>query len=78
MACFFSQTYLIPQARKSAGITEEQVAIQDPSLALLIKAYCRESGVRNLQKHIEKVIVHTVRHEVERRHCADCVKLSYV
>jgi ATP-dependent Lon protease len=21
----------------------------------LIKAYCRESGVRNLQKHIEKV-----------------------
>ena len=53
----FSQTFLIPQARKSAGITEEQVVIHDPSLSLLIKAYCRESGVRNLQKHIEKVII---------------------
>lgn len=52
-----AKTYLIPQARKSAGITEEQVAIHDPSLSLLIKSYCRESGVRNLQKHIEKVIM---------------------
>lgn len=50
-----AKTYLIPQARKSAGITEEQVAIHDPSLSLLIKSYCRESGVRNLQKHIEKI-----------------------
>lgn len=23
---------------------------------MLIKSYCRESGVRNLQKHIEKVV----------------------
>ena len=52
---YLVQTYLIPQARKSAGITEEQVIIEDPSLLLLIKSYCRESGVRNLQKHIEKV-----------------------
>ncbi|XP_078373177.1 lon protease homolog, mitochondrial-like isoform X1 [Oculina patagonica] len=50
-----AKTYLIPQARNSAGITEEQVVIQDPTLSLLIKAYCRESGVRNLQKHIEKI-----------------------
>ncbi|XP_044181931.1 lon protease homolog, mitochondrial-like [Acropora millepora] len=50
-----AQTYLIPQARKSAGITEEQVAIHEPTLSLLIKSYCRESGVRNLQKHIEKI-----------------------
>ena len=54
----FSQTYLIPQARKSAGITEEQVSIHDASLSVLIKSYCRESGVRNLQKHVEKVIIH--------------------
>lgn len=54
----FFQTYLIPQARKSAGITEEQVSIHDASLSVLIKSYCRESGVRNLQKHVEKVIIH--------------------
>lgn len=50
-----AQTYLIPQARKIAGISEEQVSIHDPTLSLLIKSYCRESGVRNLQKHIEKI-----------------------
>lgn len=51
-----SQRYLIPQARQNSGITEEQVAIGDDALGILIKSYCRESGVRNLQKHIEKVL----------------------
>ena len=37
--------------------------IQDPSLALLIKSYCRENGVRNLQKHIEKVIYKNLDYE---------------
>jgi len=30
--------------------------ISDDALLTLIKSYCRESGVRNLQKHVEKVI----------------------
>lgn len=33
----------------------EQVNITDGALQRLIRQYCRESGVRNLQKHIEKV-----------------------
>ena len=50
------QRYLIPVARTNAGIKEEQAVIQDVALSSLIKSYCRESGVRNLQKHIEKVV----------------------
>lgn len=38
------------------GVTPEQVTISRDALQKVIKAYCRESGVRNLQKHIEKVI----------------------
>ncbi len=34
---------------------KENIEITDSALMRLIKAYCRESGVRNLQKHIEKV-----------------------
>ena len=47
--------YLIPQARTSTGLTEENVIIGQDAIQSLIKWYCRESGVRNLQKHIEKV-----------------------
>ncbi|XP_070498834.1 lon protease homolog, mitochondrial isoform X1 [Chironomus tepperi] len=51
-----AKQYLIPQAQKDCGVTDESIAIQDSALGTLIKSYCRESGVRNLQKHIEKLI----------------------
>ncbi|XP_063244437.1 lon protease homolog, mitochondrial-like isoform X2 [Bacillus rossius redtenbacheri] len=51
-----AKQYLVPQAMKDGGLTEEKVHIDDDALNVLIKSYCRESGVRNLQKHIEKVV----------------------
>lgn len=50
-----AKQYLIPQAKTESGLSKEQITIQDDALTMLIKSYCRESGVRNLQKHIEKV-----------------------
>ncbi|XP_023932714.1 lon protease homolog, mitochondrial isoform X2 [Lingula anatina] len=50
-----AQQYLIPQARQLSGINDEQVKVGTDALNVLIKNYCRESGVRNLQKHIEKI-----------------------
>lgn len=32
-----------------------QVDLSDGALHTLIETYCREAGVRNLQKHIEKI-----------------------
>lgn len=47
---------MIPEARKSSGVTEQMVTLSKDVLQTLIKSYCRESGVRNLQKHVEKIM----------------------
>ena len=52
-----AERYLIPQARLGSGVGEEEAVVSSDAIGTLIKWYCRESGVRNLQKHIEKVRV---------------------
>ncbi|KAH8823018.1 Lon protease C-terminal proteolytic domain-containing protein [Flagelloscypha sp. PMI_526] len=47
--------YLGPQAKEASGLKNADVVLQADAIDLLIKYYCRESGVRNLKKHIEKV-----------------------
>ncbi|KAI3650540.1 hypothetical protein MP228_004021 [Amoeboaphelidium protococcarum] len=47
--------YLMDSARKNAGVTKDQVELTPESLVRLINEYCRESGVRNLKKQIEKI-----------------------
>lgn len=47
---------MIPQAQKNSGLTNDSVVIGEDVLEVVIKSYCRESGVRNLQKHIEKMM----------------------
>lgn len=57
-----AKQYLLPQAMRDSGLKDDQIKVEDDSLNILIRNYCRESGVRNLQKHIEKVFhcVYTV------------------
>ncbi|XP_077464363.1 lon protease homolog, mitochondrial-like isoform X2 [Stigmatopora argus] len=50
-----AQRYLVPQLRSLCGLSEEKASISSEALGLLIRQYCRESGVRNLQKQVEKV-----------------------
>lgn len=50
-----AKQYLLPQAMKNSGLKSENIKLDDNTLQVLIKSYCRESGVRNLQKQIEKV-----------------------
>ncbi|ETS83322.1 Lon protease [Pestalotiopsis fici W106-1] len=47
--------YLAPAAKELAGLKEANVTLSDDAIDELIKSYCRESGVRNLKKQIEKV-----------------------
>ena len=47
--------YLGPQAKDASGLAEADVQLEPSAVDILIKYYCRESGVRNLKKHIEKV-----------------------
>lgn len=50
-----AKQYLMPQAIKNTGVQTDKLEITDEALNTLIKHYCRESGVRNLQKQIEKI-----------------------
>ncbi|CAL5869766.1 uncharacterized protein PFLUO_LOCUS3996 [Penicillium psychrofluorescens] len=50
-----AQRYLAPAARELTGLKDVDVTLQEDAIEELIKSYCRESGVRNLKKQIEKV-----------------------
>jgi len=47
--------YLGPQAKEASGLKDADVLLDPSAVDMLIKYYCRESGVRNLKKHIDKV-----------------------
>ena len=47
--------YLAPQAKEASGLADADIELEPGTVEVLIKDYCRESGVRNLKKHIEKV-----------------------
>jgi len=50
-----AERYLGPQAKKASGLEDADVVLDPTSVDVLIKYYCRESGVRNLKKHIDKI-----------------------
>ncbi|KAF4126590.1 ATP-dependent Lon protease [Geosmithia morbida] len=50
-----AQKYLAPAAKEAAGLQNADVDLTEEAIEELIKSYCRESGVRNLKKQIEKV-----------------------
>ena len=50
-----AERYLGPQAKEASGLKDADVVLDPASVDVLIKYYCRESGVRNLKKHIEKI-----------------------
>jgi len=47
--------YLYPAAMKGMGLKPEHMELKDEAALQLIRWYCREAGVRNLQKHIERI-----------------------
>ncbi|KAJ8752510.1 hypothetical protein K2173_004798 [Erythroxylum novogranatense] len=50
-----ARDYLEKSTREACGIKPEQVEVTEAALLALVENYCREAGVRNLQKHIEKI-----------------------
>lgn len=53
-----AEKYLGPQAKDASGLKNADVQLDPTTVEQLIKYYCRESGVRNLKKHIDKVSCH--------------------
>lgn len=50
-----AERYLIPRARTDSGLADAPFSISKEAVDILVHQYCRESGVRNLKKFIEKV-----------------------
>lgn len=51
-----AERHLLPTAREEHGIPEGAVTLSNSALRTLINKYCREPGVRNLQKQVEKLL----------------------
>jgi len=51
-----ARKHLLPKAREDAGLKISNSIVSDAALRTLIVKYCREPGVRNLQKQIEKML----------------------
>lgn len=50
-----ARKYLEKQVRTDCAIPEGSVDFTDDAMSTIIQQYCRESGVRNLKKQLEKV-----------------------
>ncbi len=51
-----ARQFLIPEQLLENGLDEEQIAISDDSLKLIINSYTYEAGVRNLERQIGSVL----------------------
>lgn len=51
-----AKKYLVPQARKESGVSNDMLILRESALKTLAKDYCREAGVRNLKNHVDKVM----------------------
>ncbi len=47
-----AKRYLVPKQLEAHGLSEEQMALADKALRLVIRQYTREAGVRNLDREI--------------------------
>ena len=51
-----SQNYLDKKVREMCGLSDrDDVKLNDDAVKSLIRWYCREAGVRNLEKHLERI-----------------------
>ncbi|XBW36127.1 hypothetical protein QEN19_001704 [Hanseniaspora menglaensis] len=50
-----AKRYIEPTSKEKHGLKTTDVSIEEEGLKQLLKGYCRESGVRNLKNHIDKI-----------------------
>lgn len=50
-----AKKYLLPESISQNGLDEAKISVSDEAIDVLNRSYCRESGVRNLKKQIDKI-----------------------
>ena len=56
-----AKQHLVPKQLDNHGITKDQFSISKPTLKSLVEGYTRESGVRNLDKKVAKLVRSTAK-----------------
>ncbi|MDP5069709.1 MAG: endopeptidase La [Congregibacter sp.] len=51
-----ARNHLWPKQLERHGLTGAQLKINDPALKYVIESYCREAGVRNLEKQLSRIM----------------------
>jgi len=54
-----AKRFLVPRQREEHGLTSKNIAFRDSALKLIISAYTREAGLRNLEREIANICRHT-------------------
>ncbi|MFU8765594.1 MAG: endopeptidase La, partial [Haliea sp.] len=62
-----AKNHLWPRLLERHGVQNEQLKINDPALKYVIESYCREAGVRNLEKQLARIIRKSIVDLVEGR-----------
>ena len=51
-----AKKYLLPKIVKESGISTRQVKLGDAVIRRIIEGYAREAGVRNLERHLKRIV----------------------
>lgn len=51
-----AKKYLLPRNRKAMGLKQNDITFSDGAINAIINGYARESGVRNLENNIKKIL----------------------
>ncbi len=62
-----AKNHLWPRLLERHGLQDEQLKINDAALKYVIESYCREAGVRNLEKQLARIIRKSIVELVEGR-----------
>jgi ATP-dependent Lon protease len=60
-----ARNHILPRLLKKTGLDDKQLKINDAALKVIIDGYCREAGVRGLEKQLNRIIRKSVVHLLE-------------
>lgn len=63
---FIAKKHLIPKLLKEFNVDEENIKIYDSAIKVVVENYTRESGVRNLERKLSKIIRKAITEIVEK------------
>src|SRR5690606_33050242 len=58
---FIARNHLWPKQLERHGLNDEQLRINDAALKYVIDSYCREAGVRTLEKQLARIMRKSIR-----------------